>query len=758
MRRATTAGPRARRTRVAAPWGHWVVLAIVLAGLAAALVIQRESGVIPLPPAAGAFHFDQTMAAAGLPADGPVIARRGGRLAALTVRPRTVSLVFGSGSGRDVTPRIVAELRRLGVPATFFVTGRQVVAGARLTAAEAAAGDAVGMTGFTGSPMQDMPTWRLNAELSETQHVLLGAGDRSTFLARPPGVSTEQQLTPRTADAVRRLADLGYVVVLPRRGAQAATSPEAVLRVALPASAAIGTLPGAAPGTAATGATAASFQPGFVIALSDSGRPGAAALAALPDLAAGFRSLGYRFTTVAAACGLRTRPVRTDALTAAGQDALLAEVSASGLLVRLVNWAFLAAVVLVGSRILLLVVCGAWHELRDWRDRRDPRPWPVPVSVIIPAYNERAGIERCLRSMLDSAHPEVEIIVVDDGSTDGTAELVAGLGLPVTVISQPNAGKAAALNTGAARARHDVLVFADGDTVFEPETIPMLVARLRDPWVGAVAGNVKVANRGGLLGLIQHCEYVLATSLDRRMYDVLDCMVTVPGAIGAFRRSALAEVGGVHVDTLAEDTDLTVAIGLAGWRVRYAPRARAWTEAPATIRQLWSQRHRWCYGMLQVLWKYRSTVVAPRGKRALAWIGLPYLFAMGCLLPLVSPAADVYVLLDAVISPWHAVKLWAVFLGLQVALTAPAFALDRERLRDLWTLPVQLVFYRQIMYLVMIHSLGTALTGVRLRWHKLARAGVAGPAGARHPGPAGVKIPGPGNRIDRAGAPADGVL
>jgi cellulose synthase/poly-beta-1,6-N-acetylglucosamine synthase-like glycosyltransferase/peptidoglycan/xylan/chitin deacetylase (PgdA/CDA1 family) len=759
MRGAATTGPSARPARATTPWGHWVVLAIVLAGLAAALVVQRELGagsaVGALPPAAGAFHFDETMAAAGLPSGGPIIARRGRRLAALAVRPMTVSLVFGGGSGPDVTPRIVAELRRLGVPATFFVTGSQAAADSRLTAAEAAAGDAVGMTGYTGVPLQDMPAWRLDAELAETQHELVRAGGRGTLLARPPGVSTEQQLTAGTADAVRRLADLGYVVVLPRRGAQAATSPDAVLRnVVPPAPAPIS----AAPGAPAPGAIPASWPPGLVIALSDAGRPGAAALHALPALAARFQAQGYRFTTIAAACGLRTGPVRTDALTAAGQDVLLAAVGASGVIVRLVNWSFLAAVVLIGSRILLLLTCGAWHELRDRRDRRDRRPWPVPVSVIIPAYNERAGIERCLRSMADSAHAELEIIVVDDGSTDGTAELAAGLGLPVTVITQPNAGKAAALNTGAARARHDVLVFADGDTVFEPETIPMLVAPLRDPWVGAVAGNVKVANRRGLLGLIQHCEYVLATSLDRRMYDVLDCMVTVPGAVGAFRRSALAEVGGVSVNTLAEDTDLTVAIGLAGWRVRYAPRARAWTEAPATVRQLWSQRHRWAYGMLQVLWKYRSAVLAPRGKRTLSWIGLPYLFAMGCVLPLVSPAADLYVLLDAWISPWHAVTIWAAFLGMQAVLTVPAFAVDRERLRDLWTLPVQLVFYRQLMYLVMIHSLATALTGVRLRWHKLARIGVARPALARHSDRAGVKAPGPGDRIDRAGTPADGVL
>jgi cellulose synthase/poly-beta-1,6-N-acetylglucosamine synthase-like glycosyltransferase len=412
-------------------------------------------------------------------------------------------------------------------------------------------------------------------------------------------------------------------------------------------------------------------------------------------------------------------------LNTAGAAALLRAGQAAMVIVTALRWAFLAAAGLILTRLALLTVAGAWHK---WRNRRPLPPCQLPVSVIIPAYNERAGVIRCLRSMLFCDYPASEVILVDDGSTDGTAGLVEELALPVTVIRQRNAGKAAALNAGIRRASHDLLVLADGDTVFEPTTISSLVAPFHDPRVGAVAGNVKVANRSGLLAHIQHTEYVLGSSLDRRMYDVLGCMVTIPGAVGAFRREAITGVGGVPVNTLAEDTDLTIAIGEAGWRVRYAAQARAWTEVPSTLGQLWMQRHRWTYGTLQSLWKHRRTVASPAGRWALAWLGLPYLFLIGCVLPLLSPAADVYVLVRLPSAPWQAAGLWAGFVVLQGTLTLIALLLDGERLRYLWTLPLQQLFYRQLMYLVVLHSMATAVTGVRLRWHKLDRVGVELPA------------------------------
>jgi cellulose synthase/poly-beta-1,6-N-acetylglucosamine synthase-like glycosyltransferase len=196
--------------------------------------------------------------------------------------------------------------------------------------------------------------------------------------------------------------------------------------------------------------------------------------------------------------------------------------------------------------------------------------------VVVPAYNEETGLEATVRSLLRTDHPApIEVIVVDDGSTDETPLIGERLAreLPhVRFVRRPNGGKPAALNTGIASARYDVLVLVDGDTVFQPDTIRRLVGPLADATVGAVSGNTKVANRRGLIGRWQHLEYVVGFNLDRRMFDVLECMPTVPGAIGAFRRRALASVGGLSSDTLAEDTDLTMALCRAagGWCTRRA--------------------------------------------------------------------------------------------------------------------------------------------------------------------------------------------
>ncbi|MFJ9708617.1 bifunctional polysaccharide deacetylase/glycosyltransferase family 2 protein [Streptomyces sp. NPDC101234] len=358
-----------------------------------------------------------------------------------------------------------------------------------------------------------------------------------------------------------------------------------------------------------------------------------------------------------------------------------------------------------------------------------------PVSVIVPAYNEKECIANTLESLAQSTHP-IEIIVVDDGSTDGTSEIARAaadkLGMSnVRVVRQENAGKPAALNNGVRNASYDIVIMMDGDTVFEPDAVHQLVQPFADPEVGAVAGNAKVGNRNTVIGAWQHIEYVMGFNLDRRMYDLLRCMPTIPGAIGAFRRDAVLQVGGMSEDTLAEDTDITIAMHRAGWRVVYQEHAKAWTEAPGSLKQLWSQRYRWSYGTMQALWKHRKSLTDKGPSGRFGRVGMPLVVLFQIVTPVFAPLIDVFTVYSMIFVDFEAALLaWLAVLGIQLGCAAYAFRLDKEQYRYLLMMPLQQLAYRQMMYLVLIHSCITALTGGRLRWQKLKRTGEVGtPAG-----------------------------
>jgi cellulose synthase/poly-beta-1,6-N-acetylglucosamine synthase-like glycosyltransferase len=437
---------------------------------------------------------------------------------------------------------------------------------------------------------------------------------------------------------------------------------------------------------------------------------------------------GYTFDTVTSAVGLTSPWHAATAEQRLGGQLVSGIVRGSGLLVNVLEVAFVVFVALALLRALLLVLLAHRHHRAPLvAAARSPRYWPA-VSVVVPAYNEELGIAATVRSLVANGYPDLDIVVVDDGSTDRTAEVVARLGLPqVRLIRQANAGKPAALNAGIRLARHDIVVLVDADTVFEPGAVGALVAPFataRRSMIGAVSGNTKVGNRRGLLGHWQHIEYVVGFNLDRRMYDILQCMPTVPGAIGAFRREALEAVDGVSAETLAEDTDLTMAICRAGWRVIYVPEACAWTEAPGTIRQLWRQRYRWCYGTMQAIWKHRGAVRESGAAGKLGRRGLPYLLAFHVLLPLLAPLIDVATLYAVVVtrSP-TLLYVWLGFMILQLLAAGYAFRLDGEPLRPLWSLPLQQIVYRQLMYLVVVQSAATAVYGLRLPWQGVRRTG-----------------------------------
>jgi cellulose synthase/poly-beta-1,6-N-acetylglucosamine synthase-like glycosyltransferase/peptidoglycan/xylan/chitin deacetylase (PgdA/CDA1 family) len=653
---------------------------------------------------------------------GPVLDASGALPRSYSMPSRTVALTFDDGPDPAWTPKVLAILRRYRVPATFFLVGAHAASWPGLVREEIANGDQVGSHTYTHTNL-GTSGWREGLELTLTQNALAGAAGIRTRLLRMPYSSQPDALSAADWRAAREASADGYLIVLTN----------------------LDTRDWARPGVARIVAAAAPRgRHGAIIMFHDSGGDRSQTIAALPQVITRLRARGYRFATVTGGLGLPAGDVPATARQHVVGDVLVLTQQAADRAVGLLAVLLITASALIIARLFLLVGFAAAHRRRFGRAppagrlagaqprARGPYPqgergYAPAVSVVIPAYNEAAGIAATVRSMAASSYPgQVEVVVVDDGSSDGTAGLVSRLWRPgVTVIRQPNAGKPAALNRGIARARHDILILVDGDTVFQPDTIGRLVSPMRDRRVGAVSGNTKVGNRAGILGRWQHIEYVMGFNLDRRMFDMLGTIPTVPGAIGAFRRNALAAAGGLSADTLAEDTDLTMALCRSPWRVVYEPAAIAWTEAPASLRQLWRQRYRWCYGTMQAMWKHKRAVIDSGPSGRLGRRCLTYLAVFHVLLPLIAPVVDVFSVYGLVfLNPVKVTLFWLTFVLLQVLAGGYALWLDRERLRSLWVLPLQQLVYRQLLYLVTIHSVITALLGTRQRWQVIQRAGV----------------------------------
>jgi cellulose synthase/poly-beta-1,6-N-acetylglucosamine synthase-like glycosyltransferase/peptidoglycan/xylan/chitin deacetylase (PgdA/CDA1 family) len=633
------------------------------------------------------------------------------------VARRTVALTIDDGPDPRWTPQLLDVLRKHGATATFFVVGARVAENPELTRRILAEGNEIGDRPYTNADVTTTPAWRTRLELSLTQKALAGTVGIHTSLVRMPYSSTPSAVGDKQFAAMRLLGAEGYLVVFTDLDSKDWSRPgvDQIVKASMPRRGA-----------------------GAVIMFHDSGGDRSQTVAAIDRLLTQLDKSGYTATTLTRAVGLPSPYTPASTSDRLLGKALVFVQRASSAFTGSLGWILSVAGFLTLARLALFVGLAWVHARKARQRRRDAHagrrrrgvarwPAPPPVTVIVPAYNEEAGIEATVRSLVSTNYPgPVEILVVDDGSTDRTAEIAGSLGLPgVRVIRQPNGGKPSALNTGIAHASHDILIMVDGDTVFEPSTIGHLVEPLADASVGAVSGNTKVGNRRGMIGRWQHIEYVIGFNLDRRAFDLLGCMATVPGAIGAFRRSALAEIGGVSLDTLAEDTDLTMAICRAGWKVVYEEQARAWTEAPTSLSQLWRQRYRWCYGTLQAMWKHRGAVVerAPFGRRCLGYLTLFQL-----ILPLLAPVVDIMAVYSlAVADPLPVVAVWAGFVTAQALAGWYALRLDHEPVSALWVLPLQQFVYRQLMYLVVIQSVATAILGVRLRWHTVRREGTFNP-------------------------------
>src|SRR6476659_7353909 len=383
-------------------------------------------------------------------------------------------------------------------------------------------------------------------------------------------------------------------------------------------------------------------------------------------------------------------------------------------------WAFMVvATVLVVIRTLIVIYLA--YRFR----RSSPVDFAEPASVVIAAYNEGKVIAATLHSLLKTDYQgELDVIVVDDGSRDDTAaevEKIVATDERVRLIRQENHGKARALQRGIGAARHGLIVFIDADTHCQRQTLPQLLAPFSNPDIGGVSGHAKVGNLRSFIGRCQSLEYTVGFNLDRRAYTRWNCITVLPGAISAIRKTAIDRAGGLSLDTLAEDTDLTLSLHKQRLRIVYVPAAVAWTEAPETVRALSRQRFRWAYGTLQCLWKHRDMVFNWK-YRALGWFSLPSICFFQIILVAITPAVDLFLILSLPFGAWRDLLPFViVFLATDVILATLACILEHENLLQAWRIVPMRLIYRPMLSYCIWKAILRGVKGAWVSWGKLER-------------------------------------
>ncbi|HXQ47419.1 MAG TPA: glycosyltransferase [Caulobacteraceae bacterium] len=655
--------------------------------------------------------------------------------------PGWVALTFDDGPDWRWTPQVLKILEDKHAPATFFVIGENMQTHPGLVHREVDDGMVVGSHTYTHPDISKIPASWMDVQLNATQRLFEVVAGRDLRLFRPPYYGDADPSTGADVDPLLRAQRLGYYIVglrvdssdwgsLTNGHANPPPPPQQIVQAVLD---------GLARNDPETGHSS-------IVLLHDSGGDRSHTVAALPELIDQLRAHGYRLVTVADLMGMpaaqamptTTRPWLELTLDRIGFG-IFREINLG------LNTLFISAIVLGVLRLVFLAVLGLAHRIREDKRRPadlDPETGPL-VSVLIPCFNEEKVIASSVGHILQSNWTRLEVIVLDDGSTDGTAAEVEkhfSSDPRVRLLRFANGGKAMALNRGLDQVRGEIVVALDADTLFAPNTIGRLTRWFADPKVGAVAGNALVGNRRNLLTRWQALEYVTAQNLERRALAALGAVTVVPGAVGAWRRAALEQLGGYPSDTLAEDQDLTIEAQYADWRIEFDPDARAYTEAPETVAGLLKQRFRWSFGTLQCIWKHRAATF-DRRHAILGFIALPQIWLFQIILATAAPLVDlgvIWALGSASIDRFYhgveagtdklvqALLYWAIFIFVDLSAAALGMALEkRAPWSDTPWIPVQRFGYRQLMYYVVVKAVITAVRGPRVGWGKLERRATA---------------------------------
>ena len=612
-----------------------------------------------------------------------------------------VVLTFDDGPDPTWTPKILDILKAANVKAAFFVVGKNAENYPALVRRIVDEGHEIGNHTYYHPNLAVCWPEHIRLELNATQLLLESITGRATTLFRPPYAAdtSPSQLSELTPLQIAQ--DLDYLVVLENIDPQDWARPGADIILQR---------------------IKQQRRDGNIILLHDAGGDRSQTVEALPRILEWLHVRGDTVVSLSTLLGT-TRDDLMPPLQKS-ERSMNRLVSSTGFRIFHAIEEFLWAFMMVATGLVVvrtLIVIWLAYRFR----RRPQHDFNQPVSVVIAAYNEAKVIAGTLQSLLKTDYPgEIEVLVIDDGSRDGTAAEVEGMAATdsrIRLLAQENRGKARALQRGLASARHGLIVFIDADTHCQRDTLSRLLEPFVDEDIGAVSGHAKVGNLRTFMAKCQALEYTCGFNLDRRAYDRWNCITVVPGAISAIRKSAIDEAGGLSLETLAEDTDLTLALHKQGQRIIYVPGAIAWTEAPETIRTLARQRFRWAYGTLQCLWKHRD-MVFNWNYRALGWFSLPSVWFFQIILVAITPMVDLFLLLSLPFGAWRALLPFVItFLAMDVILATLACILEREPILRAWRiLPMRLI-YRPLLSYCIWKAILRAIKGAWVSWGKLER-------------------------------------
>ena len=617
---------------------------------------------------------------------------------------RTISLTFDDGPDPVWTPKLLDLLSEYGVPATFFVTGDQVVEHPEIVRRMIREGHAVGNHSMTHIDVNATTSFRQQLEMAVTDRILRAETGLRADYFRLPYEGDSEEAMQNDVPGILRAQQFGYAVVShdfdPQDWAYAS-----------------GEKPGEIPMPPLDG------EGNLTLLLHDAGGGDRSrTLEYVEGLVVEARDAGYTFHSMP-----QVQPeleARSGEVEPSVWDRLTRDLAYGAVVLpaSLLNWLFVFALVTMLGLGLLNVTLALVRSRRVRQRLSDDQP---TVAVLIAAWNEEMVISRTVEHVLASTYPVQRVVVVDDGSTDGTAAMVLDIARRdsrVHLVRQDNAGKWAALNHGFDVVPEEIVVTIDADTLVTPATVGHLVAAFHTSSVGAVAGVIKVGNyRRNVVTRWQALEYVTQIGVERAASALLGAVMVIPGACAAWRRRAVVDVGGYSDATLAEDCDLTLTLQRAGWRIEQADEAVAWTEAPETVDSLLRQRVRWMFGTLQAVWKHRRMVLRPR----FGWLGMlvmPMAVAT-LLLPLVFTPLVVVAVLQMVIDqgPLLVLAYFGLFAAIYGLQALVAVALLRERPAHLLMVPVYRFIHEPLRAYLLYAALGTALRGVRLGWNRVER-------------------------------------